>query len=68
MNWEALGAIGELVGAIAVVGTLFYLGFQIRQSNKQQRLESHRAMSELQIEVNRIFYRPEIAQGIGVAL
>jgi hypothetical protein len=30
MNWEALGAIGELVGATAVVATLAYLAVQIR--------------------------------------
>ena len=33
MNWDAIGAIGELVGAAAVVGTLFYLAIQIRLSN-----------------------------------
>ena len=37
MNWEAIGAIGELAGAIAVVATLFYLARQIRQSNAQGR-------------------------------
>ncbi|MGR8946489.1 MAG: hypothetical protein ACU84Q_00475 [Gammaproteobacteria bacterium] len=30
MNWDAIGAIGEIVGAIAVVGTLAYLATQIR--------------------------------------
>ena len=34
MNWEALGAIGEIVGAIAVVVTLVYLATQIRQNTK----------------------------------
>lgn len=34
MNWEAIGAIGEVVGAIAVVITLGYLAVQIRQSNQ----------------------------------
>ena len=32
MNWEAIGAIGEVGGAIAVVVTLVYLTRQIRQS------------------------------------
>ena len=31
MNWEALGAIGEIVGALAVVLTLGYVAVQIRQ-------------------------------------
>ncbi len=30
LNWEAIGAIGEVVGAIAVIGTLAYLAIQIR--------------------------------------
>ena len=32
MNWEAIGAIGEIVGALAVVVTLVYLVIQIRQN------------------------------------
>ncbi len=34
MNWEAVGAIGEIVGALAVVLSLAYLATQIRQSSK----------------------------------
>jgi len=30
MNWEALGAIAELVGAAAVVITLVYLSIQMK--------------------------------------
>ncbi|MEH6593310.1 MAG: hypothetical protein V7746_23775, partial [Halioglobus sp.] len=30
MNWEAVGAFGEVVGALAVVVTLVYLARQIR--------------------------------------
>jgi hypothetical protein len=32
MNWEAIGAIGEVVGAIAVIATLAYLAAQVRQA------------------------------------
>jgi hypothetical protein len=32
MNWEALGAIGEVVGAAGVVVTLLYLAVQVRLS------------------------------------
>ena len=35
MNWEALGAIGETVGAIGVILTLGYLALQIRQNSRQ---------------------------------
>lgn len=34
MNWEALGAIGEIIGAMAVVATLAYLIIQIRQNTR----------------------------------
>ena len=32
MDWNALGAIGEIVGALAVFLTLIYLAIQIRQN------------------------------------
>ena len=32
MNWEAIGAVAELLGAVAVLATLVYLARQIRQS------------------------------------
>ena len=32
MNWDALGAIGEIIGAAAVFVTLLYLALQIRQN------------------------------------
>ena len=34
MNWEAVGAIGELIGAVTVVITLLYLAIQIRQNSQ----------------------------------
>ncbi len=34
MNWEAIGAIGELLGAVAVVLTLAYLAVQVRQNSE----------------------------------
>ncbi len=37
MNWEALGAIGEIVGAAGVVVTLGYLAIQIRQNTRSVR-------------------------------
>ena len=35
MNWEAIGAVGELAGAGGVIATLGYLAFQIRQNTRQ---------------------------------
>ena len=35
MNWEAISAIGEIVGAAGVIATLVYLAYQIRQNTTQ---------------------------------
>jgi hypothetical protein len=42
MNWDAFGAIAEMVGAAAVVATLLYLAVQLRAANRQTELESFR--------------------------
>jgi hypothetical protein len=34
VNWEAVGAIGEVFGAIGVIVTLAYLAMQIRQNSR----------------------------------
>ena len=35
MNWEAVGAIGEIIGAGGVIVTLVYLAYQIRQNTRR---------------------------------
>lgn len=37
MNWQAIGALSDIVGAVAVVVTLIYLAVQIRDSAKASR-------------------------------
>jgi len=34
MNWDAIGAIGETIGSVAVIASLIYLGVQIRTNAK----------------------------------
>jgi len=34
MNWDAIGAIAESVGAVSVVASLVYLGIQLRQNSR----------------------------------
>ena len=33
MNWDAISAIGEIVGAVAVIATLLYLAKEIQQNS-----------------------------------
>ena len=55
MNWDALGAIGEIVGAVAVVASLIYLATQMRQNNTLARAANYEAIgsrfSELWMEM-----------------
>ena len=43
MNIMELGAIGELVGGVAGVGSLLYVGLQVRHSNKLAAAETVRS-------------------------
>ena len=47
MNWDALGTIAELLGAIAVFLTLAYLAIQVRQNSRA--LEEQNKFSAAQI-------------------
>ncbi len=51
INWEAIGAIGEVVGAFGVILTLGYLAIQIRQNTRSLRSASYQnaigSMSEV---------------------
>jgi hypothetical protein len=40
MNWEALGAIGQIVGVVVVIITLVYLAIQVRQNSTALRLSA----------------------------
>ena len=43
MDIMELGAIGELVGGVAVIASLIYVGLQVRQSNQINRADSVRS-------------------------
>ena len=51
MNWEAVGAIGEVLGALGVIVTLGYLAIQIRQNSVVVRASTRQAISTAQAEV-----------------
>jgi len=46
VSWEAIGAIADILGAIAVVATLIYLARQIRDSARATSVETERDISE----------------------
>ena len=42
LNWEALGAFGEIAGALAVVASLLFVGNQLRQGQAIERAKAQR--------------------------
>ncbi len=46
MNWEAVGAVGELLGAIGVIASLFYLASQIRRNSESVEAATARALTD----------------------
>ncbi len=47
MNWDALGAMAEMLGAIAVFLTLAYLTVQVRQSSKALDLQNQFSAAQI---------------------
>lgn len=42
MNWEAVAAVAELLGAIAVIASLAYLAIQVRHNTRTLRMAASR--------------------------
>ena len=61
-NWEAIGAIGEIVGAMAVVVSLTYLAMQIRAQNKEARITAVHDLVTAQQHTFRLFLEPGVAE------
>ena len=53
MNWDALGALGELLGAAGVIVTLVYLAIQVRQNTDAVKTSSLEAVMDSWRIVNR---------------
>lgn len=46
MNWEAIGAIGELIGATGVIFSLVYLAVQIRNQIKENQIAVNNSLTQ----------------------
>jgi hypothetical protein len=54
VNWAAVGAIGEILGAIALLATLLYLSTQVKQSNNVSRFAASRDLVNQFNDLNRL--------------
>ena len=61
MNWEAIGAIGEFVGAIGVIASLVYVGYQIKETRKAARAAIAQARTDLGVQLISSRYTSDIA-------
>jgi hypothetical protein len=59
VNWEAIGAIGQIVGALAVVISLIYVAREIRSNARAARLASLGTANEL---LRQLAVHPELRE------
>jgi len=50
LNWEAVGAVGEMLGAATVVATLFYLARQVKHATAVARSAARQAISQMNVD------------------
>ena len=62
INWDALGALGEIVGSIGVFISLVYLAFQTKQSTAETRDASIHSVMELAIQFRSESYTGDLAE------
>ena len=63
MNWDAIGAVGELAGALAVLITLIYLAVQLRQNtNLASGAAQREVMASFQLNLDRVRTNPQLVQ------
>jgi hypothetical protein len=56
MNWEAIGAIAETLGAIGVIASLVYLAGQIRHSREQMEQNTRATMAATYQRFDEVFH------------
>lgn len=62
MNWDAIGAIGEIIGALAVVVTLIYLSVQLKLNTASLKANSYQGWMSANIQINAAICQPELSK------
>ena len=50
MNWDAIGATGEVLGSLAVIGSIFYLALQVRHAAGVASASAQQAAAQMSID------------------
>lgn len=57
MSWEAIGAVGDIVGALAVLVSLLYLAVQVRQNTASIKSSTYQ---------NAVTSLSQVSLGVGI--
>lgn len=49
MNWDAIGAVAELLAAVGVIISLIFVGLQVKKSNAEARLATVQATTDTEV-------------------
>lgn len=67
MDWDAIGAIANILGAIGVIYSLVYLGIQIRNQNRESQLAAATELaSQWSASMSDIAVSPELAKALEI--
>ena len=61
MNLEQLANIGEILGAIGVIASLIYVGYQVKETRKAVRAATAQARTDLGVQLISSRYTSDIA-------
>jgi hypothetical protein len=50
MNWEAVGAVAEILGSLAVIGTIFYLAVQVGHAAAIAKATTQQSTAQMSID------------------
>jgi hypothetical protein len=63
VNWEAIGAVSEIIGAAGVIASMLYLAVQVRASTRASEIESKLAASRMYAEfAGSLIQSPELTK------
>jgi hypothetical protein len=68
MNWEAVGAVAEIMGSLTVISTLFYLALQVKHARDQISTSVRESRNAMLRELHfAAIQNPQLARVIGKA-
>ena len=68
MNWQAIGALGELLGGVVVLASLVFLGLQIRRNTQALRMSAAEESNRSFASYAALFTQPGISRLYRVGL